>query len=87
MPEFVVTSRSLIDREKAAPFRELHLTYMSMLKGEGKLKVAGRFADGRGGMYVLIADSLPSALELANGDPYHSNRVRDYELREWEQRF
>jgi len=87
MPEFVVTSCLLVDREKAAPFRELHLEYMARLKAEGKLRLAGRFTDGKGGMYILAAESLAAAVKLADGDPYHSNHVREYELREWEQRF
>jgi uncharacterized protein YciI len=87
MPEFIVISRLVEDREKLAPFRESHQSYMSKLKAEGRLRMAGRFTDGRGGMYILIADALASAKGLAEGDPYHANGLREFELREWEQRY
>jgi len=77
----------IVDKEKASAFREAHLSYMKKLKDEGKMRLAGRFADGTGGMYILIADSQEAAKELADQDPYHSSRSRVYELREWEQRF
>ncbi|HVP23673.1 MAG TPA: YciI family protein [Conexivisphaerales archaeon] len=87
MPEFVVISRLVVDRERTAPFRDLHMAYMAKLKSEGKLRMAGRFSDGRGGMYILVAGSLDEARALAEADPYHGSRVREYELLEWEQRF
>ncbi len=87
MPEFVVVSRLLVDRDRLTPFRDSHQAYMAKLKAEGKLRMAGRFTDGRGGMYILFADGLPAAKKLADGDPYHSNGLREYELREWEQRY
>jgi uncharacterized protein YciI len=87
MPEFVVISRLLGERERLAPFRESHQAYMSKLKAEGRLRMAGRFTDGGGGMYILIADTLASAKDLADRDPYHSNSLREFELREWEQRY
>ena len=87
MPEFVVISRLVADREKLAPFRDSHHAYISKLKAEGKLRMAGRFTDGRGGMYILVAEGLPAAKGLAEDDPYHVNGLREYELREWEQRY
>lgn len=87
MLEFVVISRLLVDRERLTPFRDSHQAYMAKLKAEGKLRMAGRFTDGRGGMYILVADGLPAAKKLAGDDPYHSNGLREYEVREWEQRY
>ena len=87
MPEFVVFSRLATDRERLTPFREAHHSFMARLKAEGKLRMAGRFADGRGGMYILIADGLSEAMALAGSDPYHANGLREFELREWEQRY
>jgi uncharacterized protein YciI len=49
--------------------------------------MAGRFTDGQGGMYILVVNGLASAKKLADDDPYHSNGLREYELREWEQRY
>ena len=87
MPEFVVISQLAVDREKLTPFRSSHQAYMAKLKAEGRMRMAGRFTDGRGGMYILVADDLPAAKRLADDDPYHSNGLRGYELREWEQRY
>jgi uncharacterized protein YciI len=87
MPEFVVISRLVVDRERLTPLRDPHQAYMAKLKAEGKLRMAGRFTDGRGGMYILVVDGLAAAKKLADDDPYHSNGLREYELREWEQRY
>ena len=87
MSEFVVISRLVVDRERLLPFRDSHLAYLAKLKAEGKLRMAGRFTDGQGGLYILVADSLPIAVQLCEADPYHTNRLREYELEEWEQRF
>jgi len=87
MGEFVVLSELKADREKLSHFRGSHLSYMSRLKREGKLKMAGRFTDGSGGMYILVANSLEEANSLAKMDPYHANGLRTYVIREWQQRF
>jgi uncharacterized protein YciI len=87
MPEYVVISTLRERRESLIPFREAHLSYMAKLKQEGKLRLAGRFTDGQGGLYILIANSIEEAKALAEADPYHSNKLREYTVREWEQRF
>jgi uncharacterized protein YciI len=87
MPEYVVISRLLVDRERLGPFREPHMAYMAKLKAEGTLRMAGRFTDGKGGLYILVTESLEVAKRLSDDDPYHAHGLRAYELREWEQRF
>jgi len=87
MAEFMVLTSIVGSREKSAPFREAHLNYMASLKKEGKLVMAGRFADGGGGGYILKASSADEAKALADGDPYHSSGARSYTMREWETRF
>ena len=74
-------------RERSAPFREAHFNYMTSLKKLGKLVIAGRFADGGGGGYILKAENVDEAKALADGDPYHSSGARSYTIREWETRF
>ncbi|MDG6928892.1 MAG: hypothetical protein JRN39_05850 [Nitrososphaerota archaeon] len=73
--------------ENTAPLREAHLKYIGQLKEAGKLKVAGRFGDGSGGMYVLLADSPQAADALAKEDPYHKGGGRSYVIKEWQRRF
>lgn len=87
MPEYVVISRLLVNREGLGPFRESHMAYMAKLKAEGRLRMAGRFTDGKGGLYILVTESLEAARRLSDADPYHASGLREYELREWEQRF
>lgn len=87
MSEFMVLTSIVGSRERSAPFREAHLNYMASLKKEEKLVIAGRFADGQGGGYILKAGSADEAKALADNDPYHSNGARTYTIREWETRF
>ena len=87
MAEFMVLTSIIGSRERSAPFREAHFNYMTTLKKEGKLVIAGRFADGSGGGYILKANDAAEAKALADGDPYHSNGARSYTIREWETRF
>ncbi|HXW94939.1 MAG TPA: YciI family protein [Nitrososphaerales archaeon] len=87
MTEFLVLTSIVESREKSAPFREAHFNYMASLKKDGKLVIAGRFADGMGGGYILKANSADEAKALADHDPYHSSGARSYTIREWETRF
>ena len=86
MPEYLVTSNLVVAREKTAPHRAAHLDYLTRLKEEGNLRLAGRFSDGKGGMYILVADSYEEAEELAKADPYHANGLRQFTIIGWERR-
>ncbi len=86
MPEYLVLSHLTGDREKSAPYREAHLTYLTRLKEEGRLQMAGRFSDGTGGMYILMANSLEEAEKMAKNDPYHANHLRRFTITGWERR-
>jgi uncharacterized protein YciI len=87
MPEFLVLSNLMASREKLQPYRDKHLSYLEELKKKGQLLLAGRFADGSGGAYILTADSMNEAKEIADNDPYHSSGLRSYIIKEWERRF
>lgn len=86
MPDFVVLSTLLEGPEALAPHRDAHFAYLSGLKEQGKLFVGGRFADGRGGMYILHAADEAEARKLAEADPYHRAGVRSFVVRAWERR-
>ncbi|HYB92711.1 MAG TPA: YciI family protein [archaeon] len=86
MPEYVVISNLIAKPEEAGPYREAHFNYLSKLKNEGKLQIAGRFADGKGGIYILVASSDEEAKSLAEADPYHANGLRQFVIRKWERR-
>ena len=61
MPDFLVLSELKGDRRALAPLREAHLAYLTGLKERGKLLLAGRFGDGRGGMYILSTEDEEEA--------------------------
>ena len=87
MAEYVVISNLILTPQSATPYRPAHLDYMAKLKKDGKMRMAGRFVDGKGGLYILSVNSVEEAKALADSDPYHLNGVRQYSIREWEQRF
>jgi len=41
------------------------------LKKQGILGIAGKFSDGRGGVYFLTLKSGEDAMRIASADPYH----------------
>ncbi len=86
MPEYFVISNLAVEREKTMPHRKAHLDYLTKLKEDGKLRMAGRFSNGNGGLYILITESYEEAEELTKADPYHSSDLRQYTIIEWERR-
>ena len=86
MAEYIVISHLVTDPDVAVPHKESHRKYMVKLKEEGKLQIGGRFVDGDGGIYILVADSHEEAEKLAKADPYHTNGIRNFTIREWERK-
>ncbi len=66
-----------------------HVTNQRRLEREGVLAAAGPLAGRDGttwngeGLFVLRAESLEQALEIAKGDPMHAAGARTFELRPW----
>jgi uncharacterized protein YciI len=60
-----------------------HVTWLKTLEDQGRLELAGPFADGRGGMVIFRADNLAEAQALAASDPFVERGLRRLELREW----
>ena len=86
MPEYIVMSNLVVEREKTASHRNDHLTYLTELKNIGNLKMAGKFPDGSGGLYILSTESYNQAKDLAMADPYHSLGLRKFTIKEWERK-
>ncbi len=86
MPEYIVISNLVVKREKTVPYRNDHLNYLTKLKNMGNLKMAGKFSDSSGGLYILNTESYNQAIDLANADPYHSFGFRKYTIKEWERK-
>jgi uncharacterized protein YciI len=67
--------------------REAHAAWLDDQHRAGRAMFSGPTADGKYGMYVLLAPSLAEARALAGQDPYHQHGVRDLEqVLEWDPR-
>ena len=87
MPEYIVISIAKAKPEEIAKHRDSHAKYIESLKNQGMLGIAGKFSDGRGGVYFLNLDSEEDAVRIASADPYHSSGVREFTLKEWERKY
>ncbi|MHB1907547.1 MAG: YciI family protein [Nitrososphaerales archaeon] len=64
--------------------RSRHLNFLREWGAKGKLLMAGRFADSKGGMILWKGDSLEEIKEICKIDPYvKEGLLKNYELREW----
>ncbi|HOV59200.1 MAG TPA: YciI family protein [Rhodanobacteraceae bacterium] len=62
---------------------EAHRAFLDALRREGRLELAGGFADRSGGAYLLRADSLPAAQAIAAGDPLVAAGASVATVHEW----
>jgi uncharacterized protein YciI len=72
------------DPEKNAIFRQQHMDFLFQNEKEGKIFARGRFAEGKGGLVVYIAESFDEATKLAESDPLVISGARTLDLYEWE---
>ncbi|HZS03203.1 MAG TPA: YciI family protein [Chloroflexota bacterium] len=84
---YMVLSRDLgLDAAKQT-HRDAHATWLDDQHRAGRALFSGPTADGRYGMYVLLAPNLDAARALAGEDPYHQHGVRELEqVLEWDPR-
>jgi uncharacterized protein YciI len=59
------------------------MAYLAELKGSGKLKHSGPFADFSGGLDIFEVADEKEAMEIAEKDPLVSNNLGTYILKEW----
>jgi uncharacterized protein YciI len=69
-----------------AAFVPAHYDFLQSLRDRGLLEQAGPFSDRSGGAYVIRADSIEVARELADGDPLHIHDCSEVTVREWDAR-
>jgi hypothetical protein len=60
-----------------------HRQYLQQLAAAGTLVLSGPFADRRGGMVLIQAESEAAARAIAEADPLVARGVDTYELRHW----
>ncbi len=77
----------LITTFRTPQFREgvipAHLAYLERLRQQRKLELAGPFADKSGGAYVIRAENMEEAKELAFHDPLHTTNSSTVTVYEW----
>ncbi|AIY43732.1 hypothetical protein LT85_4574 [Collimonas arenae] len=62
---------------------EQHYAFLDQLREQGKLELAGPFADKSGGAYLIKAASLEEARNLAFADPVHLTGSSVVTVYEW----
>ncbi len=62
---------------------EQHRVFLDQLRLKDKLEVSGPFTDKSGGAYILKAESLEEALEIAYRDPIHITKSSIVTVHEW----
>ncbi len=60
-----------------------HWDYLYGLKNEGKMGLAGPYANVQGGAYVFREESLEKAEDRARTDPLVVNGIAQYVIFEW----
>lgn len=86
---FVAISTPVVSPDKLKAVLSEHLDYQSQLEASGSLAFAGPLSDMSGtqmegtGMIVYRAESLESARALAEADPMHKSKAREFTLRRW----
>lgn len=63
---------------------EPHKQFLAELRAKGMLQETGRFTDGTGGAYIVLADSLDQAREIIYTDPVHTTGASEVTVYEWE---
>jgi len=75
------TDKAELDQELV----EIHESYLDFLNDQGKLFASGPFINRPGGMIILNADSMEEAQAIVQEMPLVGNKLRRYEILEWDQ--
>ncbi len=63
---------------------EPHRAWLDAVRARGQLVETGKFTDGSGGAYVILAENLDAARELVVTDPIHTTGASELTVYEWE---
>ena len=85
MPYFVRTILVTGPEEDARQARREHLTHLSGLVAEGKIRAAGAFTRGDGYLEIFEAKDLHEAEAIARSSPLVTLGLGTWMLREWEE--
>ena len=73
----------VVDRAAYEPYLPQHRHYLEQLTSSSKLVLSGPFADRRGGIVIVRAESEAQAHAIAEADPLVAHGVDSLELRRW----
>ncbi|WP_036591384.1 YciI family protein [Oceanospirillum maris] len=62
---------------------DAHKQFLTQLKADGVLELAGPFTDESGGAYVISAKDLEEAQAIAFNDPVHDSGSSEVSVYEW----
>ena len=85
---YVIFTKAVAPREKIMELLPKHLERQVELEKQGILFAAGPMAPEdetkpRTGMIIVRADSFKHANEIAMGDPFHAQGLREFEIWNW----
>ncbi len=80
---YLVLSRRVRSTEESEPRTPAHRQWLDEQHRAGNLLFSGPSTDGRYGIYIVLAENLGEAKELAAQDPYHIHGDREMEVLEW----
>jgi uncharacterized protein YciI len=72
------------DLEKNQQYHQRHIDFLLQKEKEGRIFARGRFAEGKGGLAIYMAESMEEARKIAESDPYVALGARTLELYEWD---
>lgn len=82
--KFAAIIEYLQDKAKIAEIRPAHRQYLTGLKVNGQLAVAGPFIDDSGALIVYEANTPEEAEALIKADPFHQAGIfLRWQLRPW----
>ncbi len=81
---YLVLSRPTVSPEELRPHLSAHLPWMKAQHEAGNVLFSGPTTDLAVGIYVVRAASKDDAVRLIDTDPLHAQRVRRYEVLEWD---
>ena len=85
---YVIFTKAVAPREKIMELLPKHLERQVELEKQGILFAAGPMepedeTKARTGMIIVRADSFKHANEIAMGDPFHAQGLREFEIWNW----
>jgi len=85
---YVIFTKAVAPREKIMELLPKHLERQVELEKQGILFAAGPMepedeTKPRTGMIIVRADSFKHANEIAMGDPFHAQGLREFEIWNW----